>query len=71
MGYWKQKALEEADEDDSVTLRCDRCGTEVPYHDAVVNGDVVDRAEAERIRERRDWVAALCSYCNHMLNKDD
>jgi len=70
MGYWKQKSLE-PDPDDAITLRCERCGSDVPYHDAVVGGDIPDVAEAKAYRARRDHVSALCSYCDHMLRKDD
>lgn len=70
MGYAKSLMFE-PDPNDAITIRCDRCGETVPYHDAVVNGDVPDLAEAKRIRARRDWVSALCSYCDHMMHKDD
>lgn len=69
MGYWKQQMLE--DPDDAITLRCDRCGGDVPYHDAVVWNEPPSLQEAKAIRARRDRVPALCSYCDHMMRKDD
>ena len=70
MGFAKQQMFE-PDSDDAITIRCDRCCETVPYHDSVVRGGPPDLAEAKRIRAGRDWVPALCSYCDHMMSKDD
>jgi hypothetical protein len=56
----------------TLMLTCERCCETVPYHDTVTfNDEVIDIAEARRIRDSAGWVPVLCSWCSHMARKDD
>jgi len=66
-----KRYLMEPQPGDELTIRCDRCHELVPWHDAVVGGEPLTMSEARGVRNNAEWVFALCSYCDHMVSKDD